>query len=179
MFIIGDDMKLHLKTIMIIVCIILAFPTHFVYDIFPNKLTAIFFPINESIWEHIKILVTSFLASNLLFYPFLKNNQNIFFSVFIHCLIMIPLYLILFLPFYYMFGENLVYSIILIIIVDIIIFNLHFKFIAKDYFNLNIIGIMGIILLYLTFTYFSYHPLLNDLFLDPIKNKYGFNIYPI
>ena len=79
MFIIGDDMKLHLKTIMIIVCIILAFPTHFVYDIFPNKLTAIFFPINESIWEHMKILVTSFLTSNLLFYPFLKNNQNIFF----------------------------------------------------------------------------------------------------
>ena len=170
-------MKFNLKTIMIIVCILLAFPTHFIYDVFKNNLTAIFFPINESIWEHMKILTTSFILVNLFFYPFLKNKNNVFFSIFFHCLIMIPLYL--FLPFYYMFGENLIYAVFLIIVVNIIIFNLHFKFLDKDYKNLNLIGIVGIILLYLLFTYLSYHPLLNDLFFDTIKNKYGFNIYPI
>ena len=32
---------------------------HFVYNIFPNNITALFFPVNESIWEHYKLLYTS------------------------------------------------------------------------------------------------------------------------
>ena len=172
-------MKSYLKFLMIGLCFLLAFPTHFIYDIFPNKLTAIFFPINESIFEHMKILVTSFLLSNLFFYPFIKKRKNILFSIFISCLIMVPLYLILFLPIYYMIGENLFYSIFLILIVDIIVFNIYFKMEYSNFNNLNVIGFIGIVLIYLLFTYFSYHPLLNDLFFDSIKGKYGFNIYPI
>lgn len=30
---------------------------HFVYALFPNGLTAVLAPVNESIWEHLKILV--------------------------------------------------------------------------------------------------------------------------
>jgi hypothetical protein len=29
---------------------------HFVYDLWPNWLTAVFAPVNESIWEHLKLL---------------------------------------------------------------------------------------------------------------------------
>ena len=29
---------------------------HFVYDWWPNALTAIFTPVNESVWEHLKLL---------------------------------------------------------------------------------------------------------------------------
>lgn len=34
---------------------------HFIYDWFPNFFTSLFFPVNESIGEHNKIIVGSFL----------------------------------------------------------------------------------------------------------------------
>ncbi len=38
---------------------------HFVYAIFPNPVTAIFSPINESLWEHLKILFWPYLLGAL------------------------------------------------------------------------------------------------------------------
>lgn len=35
---------------------------HFLYDLFPNPVTAILSPVNESLWEHLKILVWPFLV---------------------------------------------------------------------------------------------------------------------
>ena len=29
---------------------------HFLYDLWPNPLTAVFAPVNESVWEHLKLL---------------------------------------------------------------------------------------------------------------------------
>lgn len=39
---------------------------HFVYDFFPNAVTALFSPVNESIWEHLKLLYWPYLISSLL-----------------------------------------------------------------------------------------------------------------
>lgn len=36
---------------------------HFLYDLFPNPVTALFAPVNESLWEHLKILYWPYLAS--------------------------------------------------------------------------------------------------------------------
>ena len=36
---------------------------HFVYDWWPNALTAIFTPVNESVWEHLKLLFWPYLAA--------------------------------------------------------------------------------------------------------------------
>lgn len=36
---------------------------HFVYGLCPNGVTALFSPVNESIWEHTKILFWSYLAA--------------------------------------------------------------------------------------------------------------------
>lgn len=29
---------------------------HFLYDVWPNPLTAVLAPVNESVWEHLKLL---------------------------------------------------------------------------------------------------------------------------
>ena len=36
---------------------------HFLYDIWPNPLTAVLAPVNESVWEHLKLLYWPFLAA--------------------------------------------------------------------------------------------------------------------
>ena len=39
---------------------------HFVYGLCPNGVTALFSPVNDSIWEHVKILFWPYLAAMLL-----------------------------------------------------------------------------------------------------------------
>ena len=36
---------------------------HFLYDLWPNPLTAVFAPVSESVWEHLKLLFWPFLAA--------------------------------------------------------------------------------------------------------------------
>lgn len=38
---------------------------HFLYDLLPNPVTALFSPVNESLWEHVKIIFWPYLAAFL------------------------------------------------------------------------------------------------------------------
>ena len=38
---------------------------HFLYDLWPNPLTAVFAPVNESVWEHLKLLFFPVLVYTL------------------------------------------------------------------------------------------------------------------
>ena len=50
-----------IKIISILGIFIISFLSHFIYQIIPNFITSIFFPVNESIFEHMKIIFTSTL----------------------------------------------------------------------------------------------------------------------
>lgn len=39
---------------------------HFLYDLLPNPVTALFSPVNESIWEHLKLVYWPYLAAMLI-----------------------------------------------------------------------------------------------------------------
>ena len=43
------------------------------YDLFPNVITSFFFPVNESIWEHMKILFTSTMIYGVFDYILMKR----------------------------------------------------------------------------------------------------------
>ena len=49
---------------------------HFIYDWFPSFFTSLFFPVNESIWEHNKITIKKEKMS------FLQNVFLLFFVLF-------------------------------------------------------------------------------------------------
>lgn len=56
---------------------------HFIYDWFPSFFTSLFFPVNESIWEHNKIIIGSFLIWGILEKIYYKKEkmsflQNVF-----------------------------------------------------------------------------------------------------
>lgn len=155
---------------------ILSFLCHFLYDLLPNFFTSIFFPVNESIWEHVKMLYSAGLFWSIIYYCFKKEN-NFFLRTYIRCMFLIIILLILYLPAYYIFGEIMVLTIIIllatILITEIIMSILPLK---KDYKLLNIISLFLIILNYIIFTYLVYNPIKMDLFFDPENKKYGIDI---
>ena len=64
-----------IKIFIILLSFILSFPIHFIYDLFPCFLTSIIAPVNESIWEHMKIIYTSILLSSIIEYFIFKSKQ--------------------------------------------------------------------------------------------------------
>ncbi len=174
-----------LKSIKIIgffVIFFLCFPFHFLYDWLPNSLFSIFFPVNESIWEHMKLIYTSYIFYGIIDYFILKKNKinfnNFLIQLFLIPIIGIIIYLIIFIPIYKMIGENMFISIGLLAIIILIeqilsYFILQYKEIKYQ----NIIGITGIILVYIIFGYLTYKPIENYIFYDTVKDKYGINIY--
>lgn len=174
-----------LKTIKIISVIgifALSFLAHFAYSLFPNVLVSIFFPVNESIWEHMKMLFTSIILYGIIDYILLKKN-NICFNnfkaqLFFTALIAIPIYLIIFLPIYNLIGENLVVSISIMLLTYIIISYISYKMLKSDDFKLlNYLSVYLIIVMYFVFTYLTYFPIHNYIFYDTNEKKYGINEY--
>ena len=174
-----------LKTIKIISVIgifLLSFLAHFAYELFPNVLVSIFFSVNESIWEHMKILFTSILLYGVIDYILLSKNNikinNFKSQLFFTSFISIPIYLIIYLPIYNLIGENLFVSIFIMIIVYAIIAYISYKMLISDDLKLfNMISIYLIIIMYFIFTYLTYFPIHSYIFYDTNENKYGINEY--
>lgn len=167
-----------LKTIDIFIIFILCFPFHFMYEWFPNTLFSIMFPVNESIWEHMKMIFSAIFAVGILDCLFTRGNKNAFPNIFITSLISIPIFLILYLPSQEIFGKemflNLAILLFTIIIVQIISYYI-LKAPGTD--NMVSISIIGIILVYILFGILTYYPLNNDIFYDSYNCKYGINMY--
>lgn len=158
------------KIIGVIVIFLLCFPLHFLYNWFPNFFVSIVVPINESIWEHMKLIYTSYLIYGVVEYFILKNKKdinNFLLQLFIVPIFGICIYLSIYLPIFNLFGENLIVSILLLFIV-IVIEQIISYFIlqSEEIKNQKIIGIIGIILVYIVFAYLTYFPLDNYLFWD-------------
>ena len=168
----------------IIVIFLLSFLTHFIYKIIPIDLFAIFFPVNESIFEHMKMIYTTYLIDSIiLFLLFKKYNikfNNFFEALFLSSIISITSFLIIWLPIYYRIGEHLLITLI-ILLISIFLSQIASYYILTSFKNniLNYIAFGFVILFIILFAYFTYYPLHNDFFLDPLNQKYGINTYLI
>ena len=165
-----------LKIIDIFLLSILSVIAHNIYNYFPNILTAIFFPINESIFEHMKIIFTSLLITSIVDYMVLKlnnlNYNNFRFQSFITAFISIPIFLTIYLPIHYLLGENLIVTLIILLITYIIS-----QFISYHFLNhleipiLNKIAIPLILLTYFNFLVLTFIPNKDDFFNDTYTLK--------
>ena len=163
---------------------LLCFLFHFIYQWLPSSITAIFFPVNESIWEHMKLLFSAVIFYGIIDYIILQKFKikynNFFTSLFVSTLTIIPIYLSLFLPIYYKIGENMVITIGIMLIAIIISQVISYKILkAKDFDKLNIVSLILIIVSYIIFAYLTYNPLKNELFFDTKEEKYGLNNYNV
>ena len=172
-----------LKTIKIIGVFgifITSFIVHFIYNIFPNILVSIFFPVNESIFEHMKILFTSTLLYGIIDYYLLVKNKidfhNFRFQLFFTAFISVIIYLILYLPLFKIFRDNFIVAVGLMLVVYAIGQYISYNLLKDiEYRFVNDLAIPFIIICYILFFYFTYNPPENYLFYDFSKNKYGIN----
>lgn len=165
-----------------IVTFALCFLTHFLYDWFPNPLFSFFFPVNESIWEHMKMIYTTILLYGILEFFLLKKinfkPQNFLLSIFLKSIIAIPIYLIIFLPFYYNIGENMIITFIILFITIMIVNYIGYKIqTSNEITNQRIISIIGIVIVYIIMIILTYKTPHNELFFDTMNEKYGINDY--
>lgn len=163
---------------------LLCFLSHFMYEWFPNPIFSIFFPVNESIWEHMKMLYTTILLYGIIEYFIMRkfdiDNHNFLLTIFLKAFGSIPIYLIIFLPLYYTFGENMFISISVMLITIILVNLIGIKMLqAKEIKYQNIIGITLIILTYIVMGYLTYKTPRLELFFDTNEEKYGINDYLI
>ncbi|MFV0249959.1 MAG: DUF6512 family protein [Bacilli bacterium] len=172
------------RIIAIVLTFFLSFISHFLYEIFPNQFFLIFFPVNESIWEHMKMLYTTILLYGIFDYlVLLKYNikfNNFMLSLIISSVLSISIYLSIYLPHRNFINDSMIIILFLLLVVIIIIevikyFILKFKRIKYE----TIFSTILIIIIYIVMGYLTYHPILNFLFLDPLNNTYGLNYYKI
>lgn len=150
--------------------------SHFVYDWFPSDFTAVFFAVNESTWEHMKLAFFPMFIYFLAGYPIVgKRYNNYVFAMFLALAISTILIPILFYGYTAIIGKS-------IIIIDISIFVIsvfagfvaaYFAMIREDKKALNAIGIIGIVILTACFLTFTFYPPQIFLFKDPITGGYG------
>lgn len=167
-----------IKIFIIILEFVLSFPIHFIHDKFPCFLTSIFFPVNESIWEHMKIIYTSIVLASIIEY-FIYKRKNISTNNFI---ISIPISAIFGIIFYLV-----IYSIISLFVTHNFFIAIGLMFITYifsnivSYFILNKkeipnqkeLGISLILINYIIFTHLTYYPPKNYLFIDQLTRTYG------
>ena len=172
-----------IKFIGVIVIFLLTILYHFLYDWLPNLVFSVFFPVNESIWEHMKLLYSGIFTWGVIEYFILRKKgisyRNFFSTLFLEMVTSIMIYLIMYLPLYNVFGENMVISIGLLIVVIILeeIFSYYLFSYSKENRILNRISILFIVLGFVVFLCFTYDPPRNYIFYDIVSNKYGIDIY--
>lgn len=151
---------------------------HFVFEWSGyNSIVGMFFPINESTWEHLKLLYFPYLIWSAIEYFLLGKPKGFIFSKAIGVLAGIVSIVTIF---YTYIGitenSNEVINIILFFIGVLIAFAVDYAMLKskrlKDK-NYSLTGIAVFIILFITFIVFTFMPPLIPLFRDPINFSYG------
>lgn len=166
------------KVISVFGIFLISFLCHFTYEWFPNVIFSIIFPVNESIWEHMKIIVTSYLLYGIIDYMLLSKNgiirNNFLFQLAFVPILGVLFYLIVYLPIYSLIGENMVVSIGLLFLIYIFMAIISYYFLMEENNKvLKIVSIPLIIIVYVIFAYLTYKPPKNYIFYDTVKEIYG------
>ena len=174
-------MKKNNKKIMIIktIAIFLSlFLFSFGYKTFPNFVTAIIFPVNESLFEHLKMIFNAEIIVSLIMFIILKIKNikinNYFLALIISTIFNIIFFYLIYLPIYNRFGEGLIYTMIIYFVTLTIsqyLFYLITNMKNKDIYNT--LSIILIPLVWIVLVYFTFNPLKTKFFFDPIEETYG------
>ncbi len=149
---------------------------HFVYDFFPNFVTSLFFPVNESIWEHNKIIIASFFIWSII-EKIKYKDKNTYFSGLISALLCCFLVMIIFTPIYLYIlktQDNIILTLIIFFISICISEYFSYKLLEKEYNpKLDKISLYLWIIPFLVNAILTYYPLDFKIFYDFNKNKFG------
>lgn len=157
--------------------IILGTVLHFTYNFLHKPFVLGFFlPINESVFEHLKLVLIPLTLVGIVYTILFKKQKNLWYYISISTIISM-----IFIPLAHYSYTNLFN--ISSAIFDIVIYMIAMTF-ANSYTYLkltketkqndkNSIGILLLITIYFIYTIFTIYPPQIELFKDPINNTYG------
>ncbi len=161
-----------------ILIFLLNFPAHFLWEWIPNDFIGIFFPTNESIFQHMKMIFTCFFLFYFILFIVRKrfSLENIFFTNLISSISCIVIFLVIYIPTYFRCGEHMAFTLILLffsILIGQITSYSHLK--KEKNKNLEIISLLLIFILFGIGGYLTYHPINHYFFWDPEHETYESN----
>ena len=167
-----------IKIIGVFISFILAVILHFIYGWIPNSLISVIAPVNESIWEHMKLIVTSSLIFSIFEYFIYKKKDipynNFILSYAISSILGILVYLLIYIPLNDIFGHKAYIAISLLFLILIFVQVVSYYIMNKEIIkHSSDIGILLIVIIYFIFGYLTYHPPKINLFYDYMNKGYG------
>lgn len=152
-----------------IVAVIMGTLFHFAYDESNNNLiVGLFTPVNESVWEHLKLVALPLAIFSALHYILKKQSK------FLETAIAIIISSLIILFTHYFFEMLNIPTMTIDILSYIVAMLLAFYYISKTNFNsTKLTGITLLLLLLLILGIFTVYPPKTALFLDKTTNTYG------
>ena len=167
-----------IKIIGVFISFVLSITLHFIYGLIPNSIISVIAPVNESIWEHMKLIVSSTLIFSIFEYFIYKKKDisynNFLLSYGISSILGIIIYLLLYIPLNDIFGHKAYIAIGLLFL--ILIFVQIISYYIMNFRKINYsseLGILLIIIIYFIFGYLTYQPPKINLFYDYLNKGYG------
>lgn len=164
-----------------IVSILLGVFLHFAYDLSKqNTLVGILAPVNESVWEHLKLIFIPFTIFGIAFYFYSKKKfSNILLVTLFGNVVAMFVVVTLSTLGTMLFGsDNMVYNIISYILSMIVafaifylgVYNIEFLEDTKDS---NALGVCALTLMFAIFALSTFSPVKLGITQDPITKTYG------
>ena len=161
-----------------ILTFLMGFLVHNLYKWFPSVITSIF-PVNESLFEHMKLIYLSPIISSIILYFYFRKYQNyqvnnLLFGLIISTIFNIIIFYLMYIPLYNSYG-SIMWLTLLIYFISIILSQYLYYLIIEINNNskLNIISLIMLFIIMIILTYFTYNPLKIEFFRDPTNNSYG------
>ena len=153
---------------------------HYAYAFFNNsKLIGIFTPVNESIFEHSKLLLTPLILFWGMLFLFVKNNIN-YNSFFFAMLISIVVSIATMIAFYYTYKGSLGNNYELMNILDLLVSLIVGQVVASHVYTYSYnvpyyFSIALIVIIFALFIYLTFKPIKIPLFFDKKSKTFGIN----
>ena len=155
---------------------------HFTYELSgENSIVGIFSSINESTWEHLKLIFFPTLLSTILGYLYLgKNYSNYLCARTISTIISMIFTIVFFYTYTGMLGRNIAFVDISSFFISILIGEyVTYKLVKSDFKCNKTISTVILFFLFILFAIFTFNPPNIGLFEDPITGTYGINYYSL
>ncbi len=164
-----------------IISVILGTLLHFAFDYSGgNTILGAFTPVNESIWEHLKlILIPSIIVGFIEYFAFGKEYPGYFAAKSFATLLGMLFVLSGYYTYRGIVGTNYFVADILLFIGGVALTSLlTYIFLTKLNFGEreSIIGILLITFLLIIFMYFTFNPPMLELFRDPLSEDFGISV---
>ncbi|MEG1705021.1 MAG: DUF6512 family protein [Clostridia bacterium] len=171
-----DNKKvLKLQIIGFFVICIIGTLLHFVFELSGNNIyLSIFVPINESVWEHLKLGTFATIIFMMYEHIIIGDKPNYVTAKFFSIITQILTILLIYYTYTSVIGKHIIYIDILSFILAISLGQIvSYKILTNKYINETIHIILLFELLIFLFVLFTFIPPKLDIFKDPQTNKYG------